>query len=595
MKKIICAALFALLLLGAVGCRYAPEQSPKSYEEQKSLYNDVISQYTTLLTALHNGEALSAPDTSDMNAREKAISETLYGVVAACKTAEEAENWGYGYMDMDGNGTPELILLSKYTPIRAIFTLSKNQPVLLESAYDSDSSLQFAARKRFLLCRTTASGNTYEVTRYTCRVDGDKMVYDSVCGEVYDSEKKEVCEYFQVVNGSRTQIDKSTYLILSHESRKAQDMDYITVAKLEAPLVHLPLVESKENPDLPVADFSSYAAIRNTYTAISRCLEDFERRKWETGEYDRLFSFPNDRAYEFYSKLLRMAYSVGQPMGYDEIDLNGDGLDELVLMSENYRIKAIFTQKDGVPELVDAFAYPGQFAWLDRDGLIHVDTESYYILMYSRYEFTKSGEYRHRDSVVAYSSGSLYDSGRYLIRDGKTEPISLEDSLDYRHNEYVCYSEPFGPNEFTRSVSKLTYTPLVEATEDMVKAAAEKTWHKNADLEKTSGKDMAGSNTYVTFENPTDTQMDMHIRYVFYFPYPDPDRDNYLLEDVTESTLQFSVRNENGAYVFDGNGIQGKIEFGQEALWLIVENSSDERFPVGYYCHEHYVPETTEE
>ena len=183
--------------------------------------------------------------------------------------------------------------------------------------------------------------------------------------------------------------------------------------------------------------------------------------------------------------------------------------------------------------------------------------------------------------------------GRYLTKDGKIKPISFEESLEIRYNDYVRYDEPFEPNEYTRSVSALTYTPLGEATDDMIQAATEKTWQKYADLEKTSGKDKAYSKTYVSFENSTDTQIDMNVRYVFTFYYPDPDQENYLLADNTESTLHFTVRTENDIYVFDGNGLRGKVEFGQKTLWITVDESSDERFPVGHYCHKILSSEST--
>ena len=104
-----------LILLSTVACTTPPTAPPqKSYEEQKLLYNDIITQYTSLLTAKRNGEELPALDTTDMSQREIAISEALYGIVNACTDAQGAENLGYGYKDFDGNGAPELILLTKY-------------------------------------------------------------------------------------------------------------------------------------------------------------------------------------------------------------------------------------------------------------------------------------------------------------------------------------------------------------------------------------------------------------------------------------------------------------------------------------------------
>ena len=419
---------------------------------------------------------------------------------------------------------------------------------------------------------------------YTSRVDGDKMTYDAIYGQVYNQEKKEILEYFQMVDDQRTIIDKETFDELYREYRQiVGTTNYNDTVKLSAPYIHFPLTDTFANKNLPVADFSSYAAIRETYKAISTCVEDFNISKWAQGEYDNLFSFPNDISFEYYNQLLYTAHYNGHSMGYDEIDLNGDGQDELVLMNEDYSINAIFTQKNGVPVMLDAF--PKATGWLDDQGLLHIDRIDYYELEYSLYEFTKEGDYNLVYSILLAENGN-----RYLTKDGKTEKITFEESLTLYYDEYrSCYTEPFAPNEHTHAVSDLTYTPLTPATEDPMKAAVNKTWHKNASLDKTSGKEWgAYSNTYVTFENLADTGMAVHFKYVYTFLYPDPERENYLLEDTTESLLDVTAHTENGVLVFDENGIKGRLEFGQKYLWVIIEESTDERFPAGAYCYGEY-------
>ena len=581
MKIFLSLMLSAFMLFGEVGCDMPNQQIHKSYEEQKALYDGIISEYTSLLSDKYNGKELSTPDIANMDEREASIFETLYGIVDSCKTAE---NLGYGYKDLDDNGTPELILLTKYASIQAVFTISEDLPILLEAAYEPGNVFLIIDGNKFSLLRSTVTDNIEEGIQTICHVDGDKMVYDTIYGAVYDRGNRTIVERFQEVNGTRVPIDEDTYRSLNREYQKITTNTDMTIIKLEAPYIHLPLAESKPDSNLPIADFSSYEAIRNTYIAISGCLETFNSTNWVHGNYDNLFTFPSDVSYEYYNQFLYMAYYNNQPLGFDEIDLNGDGTDELVLITEDYRIKAIFTQRDGVPKLLDVFVHSYQTCWLDGDGLIHVDSEDYYELVYGLYEFTKDGEYKHHYSIICDNYG------RYLMKNGINELITFDESIDIFYNDYVRYSGPFPANEFTRNVSGFTYTPIAEISEDNIKTATEKTWHKYVDLEKSSDKDFARSNTYVTFENVTDTKMDMNLKYEFIFSYPDPDRENYLLDEVEEDTLEFFVKKENDNFVFEGNGIQGKLEFGQKFLWVIVENSSDERFPVGNYCHKIYSP-----
>ncbi len=608
MKKFLLSLLAFCLLLSAVACTAdtadtaqstdteekseavttsdGSENTPQDTDPEalKRIYDDIIADYKTLLTAKKNGEELPVLTEKTMDKRERAIAEALYGIVDTCKDAEVAQTMGYGYKDMDGNGTPELILMSKYAGVKAIFTISDKKPILLEANYEKGGAFLFGTDHRFFIERSTVEGNIEESIVYIGRVNGDKMAYSSIYGGLYDMDKKEVLEYFQIVDGERTTIDKVTHDELHREyGRITTTTDYGRTVKLLTPYIHLPLVDKALTENLPVADFSSYAAIRETYKAISTCLEDFESFKWREGEYDNLFAFPNDVSFEYYTQLLYTAYHGASYEGYDEIDLNGDGQDELVIMNEDYTIKAIFTQRNGKPVLLDAFSY--ETCWLDEEGLIHVDRTDYYELEYSLYEFTKDGDYQLVYSILAAENGN-----RYLTKEGKTEIIPFEDSLTLYHDEYCCYAEPFSNNEHTRNVSSLTYTPLVEPTDDLRKAAVDHTWHKYADLEETSDKDWAHSNTYVTFDNVTDTQMDMNVRYAFTFLYRDPDKDNSLLDDTTESSLKLTASNQNGVWVFEGEGVKGHLEFGQERLWIIIEESTDERFHAGAHGFDIYEP-----
>ena len=581
-KKFLFILLCLCLILSAVACKKTTqppeENNSETTDGYEEAYSDIISQYTDLLTAKYNGKGLPELNTDGMDERESKIAEAIHGIVSAHKTTKDM---GYGYKDLDGNGIPELMLMNKSSYVYAIFTLSDENPILLDSSYGKNIFLT-ASRNRFFTSRSTETDNIEEATRYTLRVDGDKIAYDSVYGAVYDKEKKEIIEYFQIVDGERVLIDEKTYDNLFCEYQQARDIAYGNISqKLEAPRIHLPLSNNDTNKNLPTADFSDYAAIRETYQSISTCVDDFKIQKWMAGDYDNLFAFSSDTDFDYYNKLLYATHHGNDNPGYDEIDLNGDGQDELVIMNEDYSIKAIFTQKNGTPVLLDAFGF--ETCWLDDQGFIHVDDREYYEIEYRLYEFTKEGDYNFIYSLFLAKNGS-----RYLIKDGKTELITFEKSLELYNNDYCRYSEPFTPNEQTRNVSALTYTPLTQTTDDLVKASIDKTWDKFGDLEKTTGKYFASSHTYVTFENATDTQMDVNFKYVFTFLYPDPNDEHKYLDSSTESYLKITVRKENGEFVFNESGVKGKFEFGNSRLWIIFEESSDQRFPKGAYCFSEY-------
>ena len=584
MKRILLAALCLWLMLSAAAC----STFAQSYEKQKAAYDGIIAEYTALLTSKQNGEELTPPDTSRMKEREAAIAEALYGIVDY-QDMDTVGDLGYGFKDMDGNGTPELILLSRYTSIRAVFTLVNRKPVLLEVCFGKGTYFIFATNNRFFMARDTVTDNVEEMKLYTCHVDGGKMAYDSVYGHVYDQEKKETLEYYQMVDGNRVIIDEETFNELYREHRYATAYPNNAMVKLEAPYIHLPLAEPVSTENLPVADFSTYDAVLKTYAAISACVESFNSAQWQCGGYDNLFTYPDDLSYEYYNRLLYAAHHGAYYEGFDQIDLNGDGEDELVILNEDYTIKAIFTMKKGKPVLLDSFAY--ETCWLDEKGRIHADRLDSKEIEYSLYEFTKEGDYRLVYSLIATSSG--YEGHYYLTKDGKTQAITYEKFKEIYEGEYRgCYTEPFEAYEYSRSVSNLTYTPLTPPTEDLLRVATSQTWYKSASLDKTSGEEYgAYINTRLSFENVTDTQMDVHVKCAYTVLYPDPDRDQYLLEDTTESNLDFTARLENGVFVFEADGVKGHLELGHKYLWLVIEESSDQRFQVGYHCCEVYNPE----
>lgn len=577
--------LCVLTILAFTAC------GPEDYEMQKAAYNDIIEEYTALLKAKQNGETLTPPDTTGMSEGEVAIAEALYGIVANQK-AETLADLGYGFKDMDGNGTPELILLTRYTSIRAVFTLVNRKPVLLEANYGEGAVFLFATQNRFFMERSTVDGSIRDATLYTCHVEGDRMVYDAVYGEVYDQEKKETLELYQMVDGNRAVIDKEAFNELYRERRQTLDTEYGRTVKLFSPYIHYPLGEKVPTENLPVADFSSYEAIRETYKAISTCLEKFEPNKWLQGEYDNLFTYPDDRSFEYYSQLLYTAYEGGYNEGYDEIDLNGDDVDELVLMNEDYIIKAIFTIKNGKPVMLDALTH--EKGWLDSEGFIHVDREDEDVLEYSLYELTADGDYNLIYSILLAQYGNYYQTNYYLTKEGKTEKITSDRFKEIYNDEYCVYTAPFEANEYNRAVSGLTYTPLTPPAEDPVRNAVTKRWYKGAWLNEIPvDADRAYGAIYMSFENVTESQMDVHVTYKYAVYYPDPDNKYHSLEDITESNLNFTARLENGVFVFEADGIKGHLEFSPKYLWLVIEESSDKRFPVGYHRLWEYKPEAS--
>ena len=260
-----------------------------------------------------------------------------------------------------------------------------------------------------------------------------------------------------------------------------------------------------------------------------------------------------------------------------------------MLMNEDYIIKAIFTMKNGKPVMLDALTHEN--GWLDSEGFIHVDREDEDVLEYSLYELTADGDYNLIYSILLAQYGNYYETNYYLTKEGKTEKITSDRFKEIYNDEYCVYTAPFEANEYNRAVSGLTYTPLTPPAEDPVRNAVTKRWYKGAWLNEIPvDAHSAYGAIYMSFENVTETQMDVHVTYKYAVYYPDPDNQYHSLEDITESNLNFTARLENGVFVFEADGIKGHLEFSPKYLWLVIEESSDKRFPVGYHCLSVYIP-----
>ena len=599
-QKTLLLCLAVIMLFSAVACKKTPpvsttpEQSQIPEEPQKTyqeVYADIISQYTALLTAKQKGEALVAPNTDGMDADQAAIVQTVFQIVDRMNK-DYVEKYGYGYKDCDGNGTPELILFPEFgRAVMALFTVSGGKAVLLASnlndpanIYFSEKNIFFSKSGLFLMMQGEEDGSVATATYSYFRVAGDKLAYETVYGEVYDYEKKEILENFQMVNGERVSIDREAFMELNLEYTQISDgFTNMGILKLQAPRIYLPLVDQGIDETRPVADFSSYAAIIKTVKAISEddMFDAFHYQEWENGKYDHLYACPTETDFDYYNRFLYILYRGSySPLGYDEIDLNGDGKDELVFLTEDYTIEAVFTQKNGTPVMLKSLLQ-SEDGWLDEDGYIHIDRGDFNELEYSVYKVAENGGFELVYDIFVSERG-----GRFLTRDGKREQITFEESLEI-HDEYCCYPERVDPNEYTRTVSNLTYTSLSKVELDLVESAAQDgiSWHSSANWDgPAETKTWFIGSSYVTFENLTDDSVDVNFKYVLTRYYPDPDRENYSLSETTESSLKVTAHRSNGFY-FEEGSISGRIEFHSEYIWIIIEESADERFPEGYHCY----------
>jgi len=136
-----------------------------------------------------------------------------------------------------------------------------------------------------------------------------------------------------------------------------------------------------KNPDDPIP----YAAIIEAYREYNRFIdtnknnEDYDLEFAMQILYDRVYDTTNidecKKYYEWLDYNLSCSIIESRGLGYAIHDINGDGVDELFIISGNYYesgifIHAIFTHDGENPMLVDAF-WTRHSCVIDENGIIY--------------------------------------------------------------------------------------------------------------------------------------------------------------------------------------------------------------------------------
>ena len=571
MKRILYILLTAILLLPALcACGGMPP------EQQKEAYTPIIEQYTALLTAKQNGETLTPPDTTGMSEGEAAVAEAVY---TAVNINNFPEDMAYTYWDMDGNGTLELLLMTSPPTLKAVFTLDGKTPVLLGYA-DEDVTWYYGTKGELIRIHEALEEEQGNITLTYARVAGTTLTEDTSFGVTYEIKdgKRPITGYYEMVDGEKQTIDKERYDSLSEVYNALWDDANLYEGKLNTPCMFFPLAEGDATP--PPADFSSYEAVKSTFKAMVAYVPR-ANAQWPTGKLDACFTYDSDEEFRIYNHLMLMArqyapnngvlfsntYPKGgeNAYGYCEADINGDGIDELLLMTDDYSVFSIFTTVKGkvvyVEDYTD-FLLDWGFKGMDAEGRFYGWRATTMGLgrEWSVFEMGKDGRLTQTLGLreVFFSE----NDGYFKTEGGEYVSINKEEYEAIKADQYdkFDFATVGTDGEVIRNTMDLTFTPL--------------------------------------FALPTPDQMDLSSAWENY--RYDPARPLYL-GDLREDSIQFhwigldyegnrtdtfisaTATLTDGKYVFDADGVKGYLEFGVCKIWLVVESSEKDNIPPRAY------------
>lgn len=563
MKRLLSILLAVCFCLTACSTP-TPEPSVSTPEKPKNYffdYDTVIEHYKNLAQAKKDGKPAPVVDTADFGEQDKKVLATLEYVADA---ASNITVLGYGYPDLNKDGKDELLLTTSTGRIYAIFTQNASGVVALCGQKGDIYGIDEA-------------GWIYSYTRME-QADLVRDTYrrmylhgESLQGEVYSKTSRKL-EDGSVDNSCNRTVNGKTEEIQSYQFQTFYDeyfgMSYGVWMRTKAAGVYIHrLFPEKKDTDgsLGQADFSTYEKVLDTYKKIVSLYRNFDKSKWLTGEYDNLFVFASDADYTIYTRLLRRGSSRApstEPLGftypesgdnaygYSYSDLDGDGKNELALITDQYEIIAIFTEKNGKAALWELPTSGSYLLW--TDGKIRTDASSTHILQY--------GIYAVKDGKAVREEYVTYDGVVYLReKEGKLEELARDKALKYYNEEFHVSDLPA---EVCNRMAGLAFVPLFGKP-----VLGEEYLHQWTQMAYINGISLT-----VTEVKEGQISFDLTVG---------DDGKPY-------ETVQITAHKDGDVFVFDTQEIAGSLELGVGCIWLHVTKSIADHPAVGSHLLDYY-------
>ena len=537
-KRLSALVLCIIMVFGAVSCKNDQNNEGGSTttvspdEQAKIAYEEILEHYSMLVSTRAEGKEL--PTCSDESDELSA----LHTIVAGLKQLSDPSSVGYVLRDIDGNGAEELIIKTKVGSILAIYTLDNKVPKLLTKP----EGYGYISQDGLITWRCDTENST--------RKNAWILIDGALVGTEYGSDDGQ--SYYKIVDGERKEMSKEEYRALENIY-----VDSTVFFRGRYALRFIPIVKGEENKNAKHIDIKSYDDVIALFKDTIKLYPKFSEMEWRRGVYDDKFTFADNNSFIIYNEMMSFRRSEHSESfyGYIKLDVNSDGVEELMLMNERYGILALFTMKNGVPTVFESGS--GGIS-IGVDGKIindyYSDSAYYEHKVYSidkERGFVKEDHFGWGYGVtlpIAYTPTyfSVDDKGYYTEtsseeytsrRDGIYEGESI--SFRNQHSDkYVSLGEPVAP--YVAKLKRHSSSILNEEAINITSVENGNIAFTLGGVERVGGIDIFTPYTEVT------------------------------------ATLK------DGKYRFDNGEVSGSIEFGVISVWVNVEKSNIQNIKLGY-------------
>ncbi|MBQ9760171.1 MAG: hypothetical protein IJW16_02355 [Clostridia bacterium] len=415
MKKILSAILISAILVSSCSCNSRFQD--RFYRPSDD--TDTTTQ-TGQTTPSPNDPTVKYPIICQQNERYRV-------------TKLDASHTSYELYDQNGD-----LFFADACEGVVVITEQADQLIVRTSYADNKASLRFCDLTTEKVSREFHNPLTYtlEGNRIACLGGIQRMRFLTV-NEIYQMD------FYAEMTFALPSAELVDNPILSISFKDGED-DLLIVTYETYDIYGNRTVIFRTDPSYPqvAIDLSDYDGVLNAYRALVEKLLYIAPNPSTLGEtetLDSLFSFeyPSDyeKLYKLYNHLYRTRpqYPDSQERllsayGYTLRDLNKDGSDELILMTDTYNILAIYTLQDGKPVPLDYFRSLGDTAWIDAQNRLHVYRENSNPSHYSYVlEITAEGKEEVLLTLIRAYDPKTYKYNYHRSADFTTVDLSLEE------------------------------------------------------------------------------------------------------------------------------------------------------------------------